>query len=91
MTAFPALAWQYPDFTGGALLTKVGHPFVDVGVAPQSVIMAVGDQRVGDAIGFARRIDEWKQRPAADLTLKVKTGDAPAHTVEIRRASAPPK
>jgi DNA-directed RNA polymerase subunit RPC12/RpoP len=91
MTAFPALAWQYPDFTGGALLTKVGHPFADVGVAPQSVIMAVGDQRVGDAIGFARRIDEWKQRPAADLTLKVKTGDAPAHTVEIRRASAPPK
>jgi hypothetical protein len=85
MTAFPALAWQYPDFTGGALLTKVAHPFADVGIAAQSVVMAVGEQRVGDAIGFARRIEEWKQQTAGDLALTVKTGDTPAHKVEIRR------
>jgi DNA-directed RNA polymerase subunit RPC12/RpoP len=84
MTAFPALAWQYADFTGGALLTKVGQPFADAGIASQSVVMAVGDQRVGDAIGFARRIEEWKQA-AGGLALTVKTGDAPARVVEIRR------
>jgi hypothetical protein len=39
---------------------------------------------VGDAIGFARRIEEWKQA-AGDLALTVKSGDAPAHVVEIRR------
>jgi DNA-directed RNA polymerase subunit RPC12/RpoP len=85
MTAFPALAWQYADFTGGAMLTKVAHPFADAGIAAQSVVMAVGDQRVGDAIGFARRIDEWRQQPTGDLTLMVKTGDTPAHPVEVRR------
>jgi DNA-directed RNA polymerase subunit RPC12/RpoP len=85
MTAFPALAWQYADFTGGAMLTKVAHPFADAGIAAQSVVMAVGDQRVGDAVGFARRIDEWRQQPTGDLTLMVKTGDTPAHPVEVRR------
>jgi len=86
MTAFPALAWQYADFTGGALLTKVGHPFADAGVAAQSVVMKVGDQRVGDAIGFARRFEEWRQQTEGDLALTVKTGDAPVRTVEIRRS-----
>jgi DNA-directed RNA polymerase subunit RPC12/RpoP len=88
MTAFPALAWQYADFTGGAMLTKVGHPFADVGLASQSVVMAVGEQRVGDAIGFARRIEEWKQQATGDLALTVKTNDAPAHVVEIQRPRA---
>ena len=86
MTAFPALAWQYPDFTGGALLTKVGHPLAEAGLASQSVVMAVGEQRVGDAIGFARRLEEWRQQTAGDLALTVKTGEAPVHTVEVRRA-----
>lgn len=88
MTAFPALAWQYADFTGGAMLTKVGHPFADVGLASQSVVMAVGEQRVGDAIGFARRIEEWKQQATGDLALTVKTDDAPAHVVKIQRPRA---
>jgi len=86
MTAFPALAWQYADFTGGAMLTKVGHPLADAGIAPQSVIMAVGEQRVGDAINFTRRIEEWKQQTAGDLALTVKAGDAPAHVVEVPRS-----
>jgi DNA-directed RNA polymerase subunit RPC12/RpoP len=84
MTAFPALAWQYADFTGGVWLTKVGHPLADAGIAPQSMVMRVGEQRVGDAIGFARRIEEWKQA-TGDLALTVKTGDTPARVVEVRR------
>jgi DNA-directed RNA polymerase subunit RPC12/RpoP len=87
MTAFPALAWQYADFTGGAMLTKVGHPLSESGIASQSVVMAVGEQRVSDAIGFARRIEEWKQA-AGDLALTVKTGDAPARVIEVGRSRA---
>ncbi|HWU90169.1 MAG TPA: hypothetical protein VN253_23055 [Kofleriaceae bacterium] len=86
MTAFPALAWQYPDFAGGAVLTKVARPLADAGIAAQSVVTGVGDQRVGDAAGFARRIEEWKEKEGeADLKLTVKTGDAPARVVHIAR------
>jgi DNA-directed RNA polymerase subunit RPC12/RpoP len=84
MTAFPALAWQYADFTGGVWLTKVGYPLAGAGIASQSMVMGVGEQRVGDAIGFARRIEEWKQA-TGDLALTVKTGDTPARVVEVRR------
>ena len=83
MTAFPALAWQYPDFTGGAMLTKVGRPLGDAGIAPRSVVTAVGDARITDAASLARRVEDSQ---ATDrITLTVKTGDAPARTVEVRR------
>jgi DNA-directed RNA polymerase subunit RPC12/RpoP len=89
MTAFPALAWQYADFTGGALLTKVGRSFADAGIASQSLVIAVGEQRVSDVTSFVRRIDEWKQ--ADDIKLTVKAGDTPARVVEVRgqRSKAP--
>jgi hypothetical protein len=84
MTAFPALAWQYADFTGGAMLTKVARPFADAGIATQSVVMAVDEQRVDDATSLLRRMEAWK--PAGgDLKLTVEAGDGPAHVVEIRR------
>jgi hypothetical protein len=83
MTAFPALAWQYADFTGGATLTKVGSPLGEAGVAPRSLVTAVGDAHVADAPSLVRRIAESKATES--ITLTVKTGDAPARTVEIRR------
>lgn len=83
MTAFPGLAWQYPDFTGGAMLTKIGHSFAEAGLAVSNVVMAVGDQRVTDATGLARRIEESKQLP--ELKLTVKAADAPPRVIEIRR------
>ena len=84
MTAFPALAWQYPDFTGGVILTKVGRALADAGVASHDVIMSIGDQRVGDTTSFARRLEEWKQG-SGDLALTVKSGGAPARVVQVRR------
>lgn len=85
MTAFPALAWQYADFTGGAMLTKVARPFADAGIATQSVVMAVDEQRVDDAIGLVRRMEAWK--PAGgDLKLTVEAADGPAHVVELKRS-----
>lgn len=84
MTAFPALAWRYPDFAGGAMLSRVGHPMSDAGVASQNVVTAVGEHRVVDAASLARRIEESKQA-TEDLKLMVKAGDAPAHVIEVKR------
>jgi hypothetical protein len=85
MTAFPAMAWQHADFTGGALLTKVASPFTSAGIAAQSVVMAAGEQRIADATSFARRIEEWRQGTGA-LQLTVKPpGEAPASVVELKR------
>ncbi|HEX2689911.1 MAG TPA: hypothetical protein VHN14_25000 [Kofleriaceae bacterium] len=87
MTAFPAVAWQYADFTGGVMLTKVGHPLADINLAPRDLVMAVADQRIGEMTNFARRLDEWKQG-SEDLKLMVKTGDMPARAVEVPRQRA---
>lgn len=84
MTAFPALAWQHADFTGGAMLTKLGRPLAGPDLTAPSVVSAVGEQRVVDAPGFARRVEEWKQG-SGDLKLTVKAGDAPAREVVIPR------
>jgi hypothetical protein len=48
------------------------------------VISAVGEQRVVDAPGLVRRLDEWKQG-SGDLKLTVKTPDAAPRPVEIPR------
>jgi hypothetical protein len=84
MTAFPALAWQYADFTGGVIVTKVGRPLADAGIALGDAILAVNDQRVSEVSNFARRLEEWKQG-TEDLKLMVKTGDTPARAVELPR------
>jgi DNA-directed RNA polymerase subunit RPC12/RpoP len=83
MTAFPGLAWQSTDFTGGAMLRKVGPPFAH-SVAPAQIIMAVGDQRVSDAPGAAKRLDDW-MKGTGDLKLTLKSGSAPAQTVDVKR------
>lgn len=82
MTAFPALAWRRQDFTGGALLTKVGHPFADAGIPPNSIIVAVGDQRVVDAPGFARILD---QSPHGEVKITIAVGDDAEKVISIRR------
>lgn len=83
-TAFPALAWQFADFIGGAMLTRVARPLSDAGIAGSNVVTAVGDQRVSDATSFARRIEEWKQGTGA-LQLTVMTGEGPARVVDVKR------
>ncbi len=84
MTAFPALAWQYADFTGGARLTKVGKPLSGAEIAPEQIVMAVGEQRVSDATAFARRLEEWG-RTTGDLKLTVKPGDGPVRVIDVKR------
>jgi DNA-directed RNA polymerase subunit RPC12/RpoP len=82
VTAFPGLAWQSDDFTGGAMLVKVARPLASL--APAQIVMAVADQRVIDAAALARRIDEWS-RATGSLKLTVKAGTAAAQVVELKR------
>jgi hypothetical protein len=83
MTAFPALAWPYPDFTGGALLTKVGKQLAAAGIAPQHIVMAIGEQHVSDAASFARRFGDATRAEGA-LQLTVKAGESTQH-VDLKR------
>jgi DNA-directed RNA polymerase subunit RPC12/RpoP len=82
MTAFPALAWEYGDFTGGAIVTKAGRPLT--GIAPKQVVMAVGDQRIADASALSQRLEEWTHA-TGDLKVTVKPGNAPAQVIDIKR------
>lgn len=81
MTAFPALAWQYPDFTGGAIVTKAGRSLAQAKIAERDIIAAVGDQRVTDASSLVRVLDDTAQRK---VSLSVKTGAEPARVVDVR-------
>ena len=83
MTAFPELAWEYPDFTGGAFLTKVGKSLAAANIAPQQIVTAVGDQPVTDAGSFVKHLEEAVRAPGA-LKLTVKVGEAPARVVDLR-------
>jgi hypothetical protein len=82
MTAFPSLAWHYPEFAGGAWLTKVGYPLKGSGIVAQDMIVALGEQRVGDVTGLLRRLEEWKLL-ATDLQLTVIDGEKPARKITI--------
>lgn len=84
ITAFPALAWQYADFTGGVVLMKVGRPLSDAGVTAPSLLAAVGDKPVADTAALSRRLEEWKHG-TGDLKLLVKTDAVPSRTVELKR------
>jgi DNA-directed RNA polymerase subunit RPC12/RpoP len=83
MTAFPALAWEHADFTGGAVITKAGRLLELSGVAAQHIVMAIGEQRVTDAPGFARRLGE-ALKETAPIQLTVKDGEATSR-VELKR------
>jgi len=85
ITAFPGLAWQLAELTGGAMITKPGRLFAASGVAAQHIIMAVGDQRVVDAGGLAKRVDEWSKAPGGALAVTVQAPNAPAQVIQLKR------
>ena len=83
MTAFPALAWEHTDFTGGAVITKASRLLELSGVLPQHIVMAIGEHRVADAPGFARRLGE-ALRATDPIQLTVKDGEATSR-VDLKR------
>ena len=82
MTAFPALAWRNPEFSGGAMLTKVGRPFAD-NVKPKEIVMAVDEQRVMDAASLATKLAETT-KAAFKVTVLGLESPTP-RTVEVKR------
>jgi hypothetical protein len=82
VTAFPGLAWQYPDFEGGAMVAKPGGSLAAPGFAAQSIVTAVAGQRVVDAGGLAKRLEDAKP---GNLAVMVKAGAAAARSVELKR------
>ena len=82
VTAFPALAWEHVDYSGGALVTKAGRSFAEAKVASGDLVTAVGDQRLVDAPALSRAFETATERK---VTLSVKTGADAARLVEVRR------
>jgi hypothetical protein len=81
MTAFPELGWSHDTFQGGVLLTKVGDRLAKSGVAPQDVVVAVGDQRVSDVSGLQRQLDGAK----GEVKLSVVTANAAPRSVAVKK------
>jgi len=84
MTAFPALAWQFPEFKGGALVIAPSRAFETAGLGKFDVIMSANDQRVADVLAFNRRLDEW-QPAKGPLSLIVMSPEKPAHDVVLKK------
>jgi hypothetical protein len=80
VTAFPGLAWEYPDFTGGAMITQVGKAIAPSGLTPGAIVTAANGQPVVDAPSFAKKLEA----PGA-LVVQVKVGAAAAKSVPLRR------
>lgn len=88
VSAFPLLAWRYPDVTRGAIVTAVGDGALGkAGLTAGYVVLSVGGARVADAPGFAQLATDEATRLAAvggSLRLEVQAGDG-----EARSFSAP--
>jgi anti-anti-sigma regulatory factor len=91
VTAYPGLAWRWPDVTEGAFLDGVGPgPLRDVGVSPHDVVLDVDGKRVPTADAFAAEIDAEiprLKREGGALKLLVQTGDGDPrlYTVPVPR------
>jgi hypothetical protein len=83
VTAFPAVAWRFPDVVDGAIVvaTNSEQTFGRMGLAPQYVILSVNGRKVGDAGAFAEtaksEVETLKQK-SGDLRIEVKRDDGPS-------------
>lgn len=83
VTAFPALAWADPDFAGGVMLTKVGHPLTEAGLSVGDLVVAVEGHAVADGDALANELSPDKHR-TGPLHLSVKTGEGQPKVIEVR-------
>jgi hypothetical protein len=83
-TAFPSLAWQYADFAGGAVMSHAGGALAAAKIAPKHIVMGWGDQRVTDAPGLAKMLDDW-QKSGGTIKVTVKAGEAPPQVIDVKR------
>lgn len=92
MTAYPGLAWRYPEIEAGAVITELGKgPLKDAGAAPGQVITAIGGRMIADADAFVRMVEDQleklgKEGGALQLTVAAGEGGAGELSVEIKAA-----
>ncbi len=84
ITAFPSLAWRFPEFSGGAMVTKAEGSMTAAGLQRDQVITSVGEQRVGDATTFTRRLEEARAAKAPFM-LTTTTSDGSAKSIALKR------
>lgn len=79
MTAFPGIAWRYPDIATGAVITEISDGMLkDMGLTEQYIVLSIQDRVVKDAPSFARILDDelgQLRRLGGELQIQVKTGD----------------
>ena len=81
ITAFPGIAWERPEFKGGAMLTKVDDKLVHAGIGPRDVILQIDADPILDASSFSHRVEKVGH---ADLKMKVATSGAADKSVVVR-------
>jgi anti-anti-sigma regulatory factor/DNA-directed RNA polymerase subunit RPC12/RpoP len=97
VTAYPGLAWRWPDVVEGAFLDSVGPgPLRDAGVSPHDVVLEVDGKRIASADALANELDAEIPRLKKEggaLKLLVQTGDGEprAFTVPVPRQAETPR
>ena len=94
VTAFPLLAWRYPEVTRGAIVTAVGDGSLSkAGLTQGAVVLSVGGAKVVDAASFAQLTTDEATRLAAvggALRLEVQAGDGDARSFSAPIAAIRP-
>jgi len=88
VTAFPLIAWRYPEVVRGAIVTAVGESDLGkAGLTPGYVVLSLGGVKVTDATSFAKLATDEANRLAAaggTMQLEVQAGDG-----DVRAFGAP--
>ncbi|HEY4181326.1 MAG TPA: hypothetical protein VGM90_30985 [Kofleriaceae bacterium] len=83
VTAFPGLGWESPDLASGAVVIKPGTKLARSGVKAETVIVAIDDQPVGDALQLSRAL-EAADKAHTEVHLKIVTPGAPTATLSVK-------
>jgi hypothetical protein len=83
LTAFPGLAWQSADLTGGAIVTTPGRKLARAGIKAQDVVVAVGADPVTEAAQLAQKLEQ-ADKAGEQLQLTVKSGTEPPRRVDVK-------
>lgn len=94
VSAFPEIAWRYPEVSRGAIVTAVGEGELGkAGLTQGYVVLSVGGAKVADAAGFAQLATDEAARLAAvggALRLEVQAGDGDAKSFSAPIAATRP-
>ncbi|HEY4056569.1 MAG TPA: S1C family serine protease, partial [Kofleriaceae bacterium] len=83
VTAFPGLGWESPEFATGAIVVKPGRQLARAGVKAETVVVAIDDQPVTDALQLSRAL-EAADKAHTELHLKIAAPGVPTTTLSVK-------